>query len=37
MEHEVIIAHRLTNMATTSIRLEELLRFLRSTGHEPMS
>lgn len=36
MAHDIINAHPLTNEATTSIRREDLLRFLRSTGHEPV-
>jgi Ala-tRNA(Pro) deacylase len=36
MEHAVINAHPLHNAATTSIRREDLLRFLSSTGHEPL-
>ena len=32
---EVINAHPLENVATTSIRLDDLLRFLKDTGHEP--
>jgi Ala-tRNA(Pro) deacylase len=35
MEHEVINGHPLTNEATTSIRRDDLLRFLSLTGHEP--
>jgi Ala-tRNA(Pro) deacylase len=35
MEHEVINGHPLTNEATTTIRREDLLRFLKLTGHEP--
>ena len=36
LEHETINAHPLTNQATTSISREDLLRFTRSTGHEPL-
>ncbi|WEX09631.1 prolyl-tRNA synthetase associated domain-containing protein [Chelativorans sp. AA-79] len=36
MESDVINAHPLHNEATTSIRRSDLLRFLRSTGHEPL-
>jgi Ala-tRNA(Pro) deacylase len=36
MQHEIINAHPLTNEATTSIRREDLLTFLRMTGHEPL-
>ncbi len=35
MEHETINAHPLTNEATTSLRREDLLRFLEATGHKP--
>lgn len=35
MEHEVINAHPLTNEATTSINRDDLVRFLKATGHEP--
>ena len=34
-DHEVINAHPLTNEATTSIAADDLLRFVRTTGHEP--
>lgn len=33
MENDIINAHPLTNDATTSIRREDLLRFLETTGH----
>ena len=36
MDHETINAHPLTNDATTSIAAGDLLRFARSTGHEPL-
>lgn len=36
MEHDVINAHPLTNDATTSISRDDLLRFVRATGHEPL-
>jgi|SRR5690606_6553188 len=36
MVHDIINAHPLTNEATTSIGREDLMRFLRSTGHEPI-
>lgn len=36
LEHSLINAHPLTNMATTSIAGDDLLRFLRATGHEPV-
>ncbi len=35
MEHATINAHPLTNEATTSIGREDLLRFVKATGHEP--
>lgn len=34
--HEIINAHPLTNEATTSIRPDDLLRFLKATGHSPL-
>jgi Ala-tRNA(Pro) deacylase len=34
--HETINAHPLTNDATTSIRPDDLLKFLKATGHAPM-
>lgn len=36
MENAVINAHPLVNDATTSIARDDLLRFVRSTGHEPL-
>lgn len=35
MKYDVINEHPLTNEATTSIRREDLIAFLKSTGHEP--
>lgn len=35
MRHEIINAHPLTNEATTSIQRDDLLKFLKATGHEP--
>ncbi len=35
MEHEPLNVHPLVNTMTTSIAREDLLRFLRATGHEP--
>ena len=35
MRHETINAHPLTNTMTTSIRRDDLVRFLESTGHKP--
>lgn len=35
LRHEIINAHPLTNEATTSIRRDDLLKFLKATGHEP--
>lgn len=34
MHYDIINAHPLTNEATTSIRREDLLKFLKATGHE---
>lgn len=36
MEHDIINAHPLTNEATTSIAREDLVRFLKEVGHEPL-
>lgn len=36
MTHATINAHPLTNDATTSIRPDDLLKFLQATGHEPL-
>lgn len=36
MAHETINAHPLVNTATTSIRADDLAKFLRATGHEPL-
>jgi Ala-tRNA(Pro) deacylase len=36
LEHDVINIHPLNNAATTSIARDDLLRFLRATGHEPV-
>jgi Ala-tRNA(Pro) deacylase len=35
MANETINAHPLTNVMTTTISRDDLLRFLRATGHEP--
>ncbi len=35
MQHDTINCHPLVNTMTTSISREDLLKFLRSTGHEP--
>jgi Ala-tRNA(Pro) deacylase len=35
MRHEVLNFHPLVNVATTAIRRDDLLTFLRATGHEP--
>jgi Ala-tRNA(Pro) deacylase len=35
MRHDTLNFHPLENVATTSIRREEFLTFLRHTGHEP--
>ena len=36
MEHEILNFHPLENTATTSIRREDLVRFLGETGHPPL-
>ena len=36
MRHELINAHPLVNTMTTALAREDLLRFLRATGHEPL-
>ncbi|WP_062018136.1 prolyl-tRNA synthetase associated domain-containing protein [Aureimonas sp. AU4] len=36
LEHDILNAHPLTNRATTSLPLADLLRFLGATGHEPI-
>ncbi len=36
MKHDIINAHPLTNEATTSIGREDLITFLKATGHEPL-
>lgn len=36
LRHETINAHPLTNEATTSIATQDLLRFVRATGREPL-
>jgi len=36
MENEIINAHPLTNEATTSIARDDLLAFVKATGHEPL-
>ncbi|MCO5064312.1 MAG: prolyl-tRNA synthetase associated domain-containing protein [Rhizobiaceae bacterium] len=35
LESEVVNVHPLVNTATTSIRADDLLRFVKATGHEP--
>jgi Ala-tRNA(Pro) deacylase len=35
MEHAVINAHPLVNTMTTSLRREDLVKFLEATGHPP--
>ncbi len=35
MDHEIVNCHPLENTATTSIAKDDLLRFIRATGHEP--
>ena len=36
LDNDIINAHPLSNDATTSIRREDLMRFLSHTGHEPL-
>ena len=36
MDHEILNFHPLENTATTSIRREDLVRFLTATGHPPL-
>ena len=36
MEHEILNFHPLENTATTSIRREDLVRFLEAEGHPPL-
>jgi Ala-tRNA(Pro) deacylase len=36
MAHELINAHPLTNTMTTALARDDLMRFLRATGHEPL-
>lgn len=35
LQRDPVCCHPLTNEATTALRAEDLLRFLRTTGHEP--
>lgn len=35
MAHETINCHPLTNTATTALARDDLIRFIRATGHEP--
>jgi Ala-tRNA(Pro) deacylase len=35
MDYEIVNCHPLENTATTSIARDDLLRFIRATGHEP--
>lgn len=35
VEHELVNCHPLVNTQTTTVASQELLRFLRATGHEP--
>jgi Ala-tRNA(Pro) deacylase len=37
MAHDSVNCHPLENTATTNIAIEDLLRFIRQTGHEPKS
>ena len=36
MEHETLNYHPLVNTATTAIKRDDLLRFIRATGHDPV-
>jgi Ala-tRNA(Pro) deacylase len=36
MDNEIINAHPLTNEATTSIARQDLIEFIKATGHEPV-
>lgn len=36
MGHDIINCHPMENTATTSIAREDLLRFIRASGHEPL-
>ena len=36
LEHEVINVHPLENTATTTLARDDLLRFVRATGHDPL-
>ncbi|ATU93449.1 prolyl-tRNA synthetase associated domain-containing protein [Phyllobacterium zundukense] len=36
LENDIVNAHPLTNEATTSIGRDDLLKFLKATGHEPL-
>ena len=35
MDHAIINAHPLVNTMTTSLKRDDLIKFLRATGHEP--
>jgi len=35
MEHDIINSHPLVNTMTTSLKRDDLVKFLKSTGHEP--
>jgi Ala-tRNA(Pro) deacylase len=35
MEHDIINSHPLVNTMTTSVKRDDLVNFLKSTGHEP--
>ena len=35
MEHDIINSHPLINTMTTSLKRDDLVKFLKSTGHEP--
>jgi Ala-tRNA(Pro) deacylase len=36
MENAIINAHPLTNEATTSIAADDLVNFIKATGHDPI-
>jgi Ala-tRNA(Pro) deacylase len=37
IQHDLINCHPLVNTATTTIKRDDLFRFIRATGHEPMT
>ena len=36
LQHEIVNFHPLSNDATTAVRADDLVRFARDTGHEPL-